>query len=66
LVKDETAGFHVRVDGAHPAVPTFIVRLVVVAAANTAGVIGSHTMRELKLGRVVMIVARIVVALHRL
>jgi uncharacterized integral membrane protein (TIGR00698 family) len=41
----------------YAAIPTFIILFVLAAAANTAGLIGSHAMQVQMLGRLVMVVA---------
>ena len=48
----------------YAAVPVFIILFVVAAAANTAGLIGSHAMQVQLLGRVVMVVALAAVGLQ--
>jgi uncharacterized integral membrane protein (TIGR00698 family) len=48
----------------YAAVPIFIVLFVLAAAANTAGLIGSHAMQVQMLGRLVMVVALAAVGLQ--
>jgi uncharacterized integral membrane protein (TIGR00698 family) len=48
----------------YAAVPTFIILFVLAAAANTAGLIGSHAMQVQMLGRLVMVVALAAVGLQ--
>jgi uncharacterized integral membrane protein (TIGR00698 family) len=64
LVKQEDAVSRSLVRRVYAAVPTFIILFVLAAAANTAGLIGSHAMQVQVLGRVVMIVALAAVGLQ--
>jgi uncharacterized integral membrane protein (TIGR00698 family) len=64
LVKDESAGGQSLAKRVYAAVPTFIILFVLAAAANTAGLIGSHAMQVQMLGRVVMVVALAAVGLQ--
>jgi uncharacterized integral membrane protein (TIGR00698 family) len=48
----------------YAAVPTFIILFVLAAAANTAGLIGTHAMQVQELGRLVMVVALAAVGLQ--
>jgi uncharacterized membrane protein YadS len=64
MVKDETAGSQPLAERMYAAVPTFIILFVLAAAANTAGLIGSHAMQVQMVGRVVMVVALAAVGLQ--
>ena len=64
LVKDENAAEQSLVKRVYAAVPTFIIFFVIAAAANTAGLIGSHAMQVQMLGRIVMVIALAAVGLH--
>ncbi|WP_428541184.1 YeiH family protein [Rhodopila sp.] len=61
---DRSAGKWALGKRVYAAVPVFIILFVVAAAANTAGLIGSHAMRVQMLGRVVMVVALAAVGLQ--
>lgn len=64
LVKDENAEPQSLAKRVYAAVPTFIILFVLAAAANTAGLIGSHAMQVQTLGRIVMVVALAAVGLQ--
>jgi uncharacterized integral membrane protein (TIGR00698 family) len=64
LIKDENAASQSLAKRVYAAVPTFIILFVLAAAANTAGLIGSHAMQVQMLGRVVMVVALAAVGLQ--
>jgi uncharacterized integral membrane protein (TIGR00698 family) len=64
LGKDRNAGSQSLAKRVYAAVPTFIILFVLAAAANTAGLIGSHAMQVQMLGRVVMVVALAAVGLQ--
>jgi uncharacterized integral membrane protein (TIGR00698 family) len=64
LEKDETAVPRSLAKRVYAAVPTFIILFILAAAANTAGLIGSHAMQVQMLGRVVMVVALAAVGLQ--
>lgn len=64
LVKQDTTASQSLARRVYAAVPTFIILFVVAAAANTAGLIGSHAMQVQMLGRVVMVVALAAVGLQ--
>ncbi|MEA2741514.1 MAG: hypothetical protein QOH05_4821 [Acetobacteraceae bacterium] len=64
LVKDENASSQSLAKRVYAAVPTFIILFVLAAAANTAGLIGSHAMQVQMLGRLVMVVALAAVGLQ--
>jgi uncharacterized integral membrane protein (TIGR00698 family) len=64
LVKQEEGGSQSLAKRVYAAVPTFIILFVLAAAANTAGLIGSHAMQVQMLGRVVMVVALAAVGLQ--
>jgi uncharacterized integral membrane protein (TIGR00698 family) len=64
VVKDETQGSQSLAKRVYAAVPAFIILFVLAAAANTAGLIGSHAMQVQMLGRLVMVVALAAVGLQ--
>ena len=64
LGKEENLGDQSLGKRVYAAVPVFIILFVVAAAANTAGLIGSHAMQVQMLGRVVMVVALAAVGLQ--
>jgi uncharacterized integral membrane protein (TIGR00698 family) len=64
LVKDENAPQQSLAKRVYAAVPAFIILFVLAAAANTAGLIGTHAMQVQMLGRVVMVVALAAVGLQ--
>ena len=64
LGKEENRGDQSLGKRVYAAVPVFIILFVVAAAANTAGLIGSHAMQVQMLGRVVMVVALAAVGLQ--
>jgi uncharacterized integral membrane protein (TIGR00698 family) len=65
LFKDEaTAASQSLVKRVYAAVPTFIILFVLAAAANTAGLIGSHAPQVQLAGRLVMVVALAAVGLQ--
>jgi uncharacterized integral membrane protein (TIGR00698 family) len=64
LAKDENAASQSLARRVYNAVPAFIILFVLAAAANTAGLIGSHAMQVQLLGRVVMVVALAAVGLQ--
>jgi uncharacterized integral membrane protein (TIGR00698 family) len=64
IVKDESAGTQSLAKRVYAAVPTFIILFVLAAAANTAGLIGSHAAEVQMFGRVVMVVALAAVGLQ--
>jgi uncharacterized integral membrane protein (TIGR00698 family) len=61
---DENAGSESLAKRVYAAVPTFIILFVLAAAANTAGLIGTHAMQVQMLGRIVMVVALAAVGLQ--
>jgi uncharacterized integral membrane protein (TIGR00698 family) len=64
LVRDEYPNSQSLAKRVYAAVPTFILLFVLAAAANTAGLIGSHAMQVQMIGRVVMVVALAAVGLQ--
>jgi uncharacterized integral membrane protein (TIGR00698 family) len=64
LVKQEDGPSQSLAKRVYAAVPTFIILFVLAAAANTAGLIGSHAMQVQMLGRLVMVVALAAVGLQ--
>jgi uncharacterized integral membrane protein (TIGR00698 family) len=64
MVKEENAASRSLAKRVYAAVPTFIILFVLAAAANTAGLIGSHAMQVQMLGRIVMVVALAAVGLQ--
>ena len=64
VTKEETAPSQSLTKRVYAAVPTFIILFVLAAAANTAGLIGSHAMQMQMLGRLVMVVALAAVGLQ--
>lgn len=64
MQKDEGDDSQSLVKRVYSAVPIFIILFVLAAAANTAGLIGSHAMQVQTLGRVVMVVALAAVGLQ--
>ena len=64
LGKQENTGDQSLGKRVYAAVPVFIILFVIAAAANTAGLIGSHAMQVQMLGRVVMVVALAAVGLQ--
>lgn len=64
LVKEEGAASQPLLKRVYAAVPTFIILFVLAAAANTAGLIGSHAADVQMLGRLVMVVALAAVGLQ--
>jgi uncharacterized integral membrane protein (TIGR00698 family) len=64
LDKTETTGSRSLAKRVYAAVPAFIILFVLAAAANTAGLIGSHAMQVQLLGRLVMVVALAAVGLQ--
>jgi uncharacterized integral membrane protein (TIGR00698 family) len=64
LLKEEAASSQSLVKRVYAAVPTFIILFVLAAAANTAGLIGTHAMQVQTLGRMVMVVALAAVGLQ--
>jgi len=64
VTKEETAPSRSPAKRVYAAVPTFIILFVLAAAANTAGLIGSHAMQMQMLGRLVMVVALAAVGLQ--
>ncbi|HEY1412410.1 MAG TPA: putative sulfate exporter family transporter [Rhodopila sp.] len=64
LVKQEGDAPQPLLKRVYAAVPTFIILFVLAAAANTAGLIGSHAMQVQMLGRLVMVVALAAVGLQ--
>jgi uncharacterized integral membrane protein (TIGR00698 family) len=64
IIKQDGAESQPLIKRVYAAVPTFIILFVVAAAANTAGLIGSHAMQVQMLGRIVMVVALAAVGLQ--
>jgi uncharacterized integral membrane protein (TIGR00698 family) len=64
LVNRDDAGSQPLLKRVYAAVPSFILLFVLAAAANTAGLIGSHAMQVQLLGRLVMVVALAAVGLQ--
>jgi uncharacterized membrane protein YadS len=64
LVRQDDSGSQSLAKRVYAAVPMFIVFFVLAAAANTAGLIGSHAMQVQMLGRIVMVVALAAVGLQ--
>jgi len=64
LVKDENTGAQSLAKRVYAAIPTFIILFVLAAAANTAGLIGTHATQVQMLGRLVMVVALAAVGLQ--
>ena len=64
LVKDDSPSRESLAKRVYAAVPTFIILFVLAAAANTAGLIGSHASEVQMLGRLVMVVALAAVGLQ--
>jgi uncharacterized integral membrane protein (TIGR00698 family) len=64
LEKDENAASQSLAKRVYAAVPTFIILFILAAAANTAGLVGSHAPQVQMLGRVVMVVALAAVGLQ--
>ena len=64
LLKEETGGSQSLAKRLYAAVPTFIILFVLAAAANTAGLIGTHSMQVQTLGKLVMVVALAAVGLQ--
>jgi uncharacterized membrane protein YadS len=63
-VKDENAASQSLAKRVYAAVPTFIILFMLAAAANSAGLIGSHAEQVQVLGRIVMVVALAAVGLQ--
>ncbi len=64
LVKDAGDGGESLAKRVYAAVPTFIILFILAAAANTAGLIGSHAAQVQIIGRLVMVVALAAVGLQ--
>jgi uncharacterized integral membrane protein (TIGR00698 family) len=64
MARAETAGTASLAKRVYTAVPAFIVLFVLAAAADTAGLIGSHAMLVQMIGRIVMVVALAAVGLQ--
>ncbi len=64
FAKEETSASQSLVRRVYTAVPAFIILFVLAAAANTAGLIGSHAMQVQMAGRLVMVVALAAVGLQ--
>ena len=64
IVKDESTSSQSLAKRVYAAVPTFIILFVLAAAANSAGLIGTHGMEIQLVGRLVMVVALAAVGLQ--
>nr|WP_294506204.1 putative sulfate exporter family transporter [uncultured Rhodopila sp.] len=64
LCKEETSASQSLAKRLYTAVPAFIVLFILAAAANTAGLMGSHAMQVQTAGRLVMVVALAAVGLQ--
>jgi uncharacterized integral membrane protein (TIGR00698 family) len=64
VVKGEAAETQSLAKRVYAAIPTFIILFVLAAAANTAGLVGTHDIQVQTLGRLVMVVALAAVGLQ--